>query len=284
MQEGFMAKDAVAVYWDFENIHASLFDAKNGRGAYQKQSRYTPQEILVDVQAVYDFAATYGNVAINMAYCNWQWYGKYRQSLLKTAVELIQIFPPGASAKNGADIKLSLDALDNVMRFPYISSVVVIGGDSDFIPLAQKIKTAGKQLIGVGCKASTNPHWANSCSEFKYYESLMIKDPAVVAEPEGDEVAVKDAVELITRAIKQIEAKSGDEWALNSSVRNMVKRLDPTFDEANYDCKTFGALLKKYPGKFKMKKGEHDNLVSLAGQAAPKPSQTAAARKTVPAK
>jgi len=64
----------------------------------------------------------------------------------------------------------------------------------------------------------------------------------------------------------------------------MVKRLDPTFDEANYDCKTFGALLKKYPGKFKMKKGEHDNLVSLAGQAAPKPSQTAAARKTVPAK
>jgi hypothetical protein len=44
----------------------------------------------------------------------------------------------------------------------------------------------------------------------------------------------------------------------------MVKRLDPTFDEANYDCKTFGALLKKYAGKFKVKKGEHDNLVSLA--------------------
>jgi len=260
-----MSKDAVAVYWDFENIHASLFDAKNGRGAYHKQKRYTSQEVLIDVQAVYDFAATYGNIAINKAYCNWQWYSKYRQPLLKTAVELIQIFPPGASAKNGADIKLSLDALDDVLRFPYISSVVVVGGDSDFIPLAQKIKTAGKELIGVGCKGSTNRHWANSCSEFKYYESLGVEDVAGVAqELESDEVVVKDAVRLINRSIKQIAAKSGDKWVLSSSLRHVVKRLDPTFDEANYECKTFGALLKKYPKKFNVKKGEHDHLVSLA--------------------
>jgi len=258
-----MSKDAVAVYWDFENIHASLFDAKNGRGAYHKQKRYTPQEVLIDVQAVYDFAATYGNVAINKAYCNWQWYARYRQPLLKTAVEMIQIFPPGASAKNGADIKLSLDALDDVLRFPYISSVVVIGGDSDFIPLAQKIKTAGKELIGVGCKGSTNQHWANSCSEFKYYESLVVGEAVEVDEPESDEVVVKNADKLIARSIKQIAAKSGDKWVLSSSLRNVVKRLDPTFDEANYDCKTFGALLKKYPDKFKVKKGEHDHLVSL---------------------
>ncbi len=258
-----MSKDAVAVYWDFENIHASLFDAKNGRGTYSKQLRGAPQPVLVDVQAVYDFAATYGNIAINKAYCNWQWFSKYRQALLKTAVELVQIFPPGASAKNGADIKLSLDALDDVLRFPYLSSVVVIGGDSDFIPLAQKIKTAGKELIGVGCRGSTNQHWANSCSEFKYYESLMVEGAAVSEESEGSEVVVKNAVELITRAIKHIEAKSGDEWALSSSVRHMVKRLDPTFDEANYDCKTFGSLLKKYANQFKVKKGEHDHLVSL---------------------
>jgi uncharacterized protein (TIGR00288 family) len=259
-----MSKDVVAVYWDFENIHASLFDAKNGRGAYSKQSRFAPQDMLVDVQAVYDFAATYGNIAINKAYCNWQWYARYRQPLLKTAVELIQIFPPGASAKNGADIKLSLDALDDVLRFPYISSVVVIGGDSDFIPLAQKIKTAGKDLIGVGCKGSTNQHWANSCSEFKYYESLVVEDVVAVEEPESDDVVVRDAVGLLTRAIKQIAAKSGDKWVLSSRLRNVVKRLDPTFDEANYECKTFGALLKKYPNKFNVKKGEHDHLISLA--------------------
>jgi hypothetical protein len=50
---------------------------------------------------------------------------------------------------------------------------------------------------------------------------------------------------------------------LKAAIRPVVKRLDPTFDEANYGCKTFGALLKKYPNKFKVKKGEHDHLVSL---------------------
>ncbi len=258
-----MSKDTVAMYWDFENIHAGLCDAKNGSGSYQKTSRFKPQDVYVDVQAVYDFAASYGNIAINKAYCNWQWYSKYKQALLKTSIELIQMFPPGASAKNGADIKLSLDALDDVLRFPHISSIVVVGGDSDFIPLAQKIKMAGRELIGVGCKASTNQHWANSCSEFKYYESLMVEGSAVVEESEDDKVVIKDAAELITRAMKQISAKSGDEWVLKSLIRPVIKRLDPTFDEANYECKTFAALLNKYPGTFKVKKGEHDHLVGL---------------------
>ena len=119
-------------------------------------------------------------------------------------------------------------------------------------------------MIGVGCKGSTNQHWANSCSEFKYYESLMmVEDAVVIQEPETDEVIVKDAAELIRRAMKQIVAKSGEEWVVKAAIRPVIKRIDPTFDEANYDCKTFGALLKKYPEKFKVKKGEHDHLVSL---------------------
>jgi len=128
-----MDKDSVAVYWDFENLHAGLYDAKNESGSYQKMSRRKQHDVLIDVQAVYDFATTYGNIAIDKAYCNWQWYSKYRDRLLKCAVELIQIFPPGASAKNGADIKLSLDAMEDILRFPHITSVIVIGGDSDFI-------------------------------------------------------------------------------------------------------------------------------------------------------
>jgi uncharacterized protein (TIGR00288 family) len=261
-----MDNDTVAVYWDFENLHASLYDAANGSGSYgKKQARGKQQDVLVDVQTLYDFATTYGNVAINKAYCNWQWYAKYKHSLLKNAIELVQIFPPGASAKNGADIKLSLDAVEDIIRFPHISSIIVIGGDSDFIPLAQKIKAAGKELIGVGCRTSTNQHWANSCSDFKYYESFA-SDPQVVeeeTETESETVTVKDAPELIKKAIKQISKKNGDEWVLKAAIRPVVKRLDPTFDESNYDCNNFTDLLNKYSDNFVIKKGEHDHLVSL---------------------
>lgn len=85
-------QSTVAIYWDFENIHASLLDQAKGSGTY-KQSRFSAQEKVVDVEALMEFAASLGSVAINRAYGNWQWFAKYREVLLHNAVELIQLFP-----------------------------------------------------------------------------------------------------------------------------------------------------------------------------------------------
>ena len=131
------------------------------------------QEPLIDVQAVVDLAASFGPIAIHRAYCNWQYFGRYRDALLQNAVELIQLFPPGGSAKNGADIRLCLDAMEYIGRFAHIGTVVIVSGDSDFMPLAQKVKAAGRRLIGIGCGQNTNRHWARSCNEFRYYENLF---------------------------------------------------------------------------------------------------------------
>lgn len=90
---------SVALYWDFENLHAGLMEAKYGEGAYAKQdNRFKVQEPLIDVQALVELGASFGPVAINRAYGNWQYFGRYRDALLQSAVELIQLFPPGASA------------------------------------------------------------------------------------------------------------------------------------------------------------------------------------------
>jgi uncharacterized LabA/DUF88 family protein len=160
-----------ALYWDFENLHASLCEARQ-EGAYSKQdNRFKVQEPLVDVPAVAGLAASFGPLAINRAYCNWQYFGRYRDALMQHAVELIQMFPPGASAKNGADIRLCLDAMEDLGRFRHIGTVVIVGGDSDFMPVAQKIRALGRRLIGVGMRGTTNRHWAGSCDEFHYYES-----------------------------------------------------------------------------------------------------------------
>ena len=68
-----------------------------------------------------------------------------------------------------------------------------------------------------------------------------------------------------TGSPQRIAKKTGDEWVVKAAIRPVVKRLDPTFDESNYECKTFAELLKKYPKSFKIKQGEHDHLVSLIG-------------------
>ena len=169
--------DFVALYWDFENLHAALCEEQEP-GAYSSADRrFKIQEPLVDVQAVVDLAATFGPLAINRAYCNWQFFGRYRDVLLQNAMELIQLFPPGSATKNGADIKLCLDALEDVARLPHLGTVVIVGGDSDFMPAAQKIKAAGRRLVGVGTRKSTNRHWAKSCHEFRYYEDVSASAP-----------------------------------------------------------------------------------------------------------
>ena len=62
----------VALYWDFENIHAGLCDEREPGSYRNPDARFRPQEPLVNVQAVVDLAASFGPIAINRAYCNWQ--------------------------------------------------------------------------------------------------------------------------------------------------------------------------------------------------------------------
>lgn len=240
-------------------------DRSKGAGAY-RQSRFSPQDPLVDVEALMEFAASLGSVAINRAYGNWQWFSRYREVLLHSAIELIQLFPPGANAKNGADIKLCLDATEDIIRFPHITTIVVIGGDSDFLPVAQKIKAAGKTLVGVGCEASTNRHWAHSCHEFRYYETLLIDpEPTLRLAIDTVETAAHspDAGDLIRRAIARLSANKGDPWVLKATIRPMVKRLDPTFDEKAFGVTTFAELLKKHANLFDARKGQHDHEYSI---------------------
>lgn len=288
----------VALYWDFENIHAGLCEEKQPGSYGRSDFRFKPQEPLVNIQAVVDFASSFGPIAINRAYCNWQWYGRYRDALLQNAVELIQLFPPGGAAKNGADIKLCLDATEDIGRFDHISIVIVVGGDSDFMPVSQKIKAAGRTLIGVGTRKATNRHWAKSCHEFRYYENLVeVRDEAVsdvhtaseaphdkqrddtpaandadappdIAIEVPDEAAAGIAHSLpgdiVRRALRLLAEKKADVWINKAEIWPMVKRLDPTFDLTEHGHTTFPGMLKVLAADLiEIRKGENDQQVRL---------------------
>jgi len=272
----------VAIYWDFENIQASLVEKRGGRDAYGR-TKYQQQELLIDVDSVMEYAATFGVVSINRAYCNWQWYGKYREPLLRNGLELIQLFHPGASAKNGGDIKLALDCTEDLLRFPHVDVVVIVGGDSDYLPLAQKIKALGKNLVGIGTQANTNRHWARSCHEFKFYEALILDDessapapqnqPAAVAnaqvvpEVHPDNVVMTPPEELLRRAILRLSGKGGDSWVLKGSIRPMMKRMDPTFDEEQHGARSFGAFIRRFENLLEVRAGRNDQEIRLRGAA-----------------
>ena len=228
---------SVALYWDFENLHASLSEARLGEGSYGKpDGRFKLQEPLIDVSAVVELALSLGPIAINRAYCNWQFFGRYRDALLQGAVELVQLFPPGASAKNGADIRLCLDAVQDMDRFQHIGTVLVVGGDSDFMPLAHKMKAAGRRLIGIGDRKATNRHWARSCDEFIYYDRL-VDTTAPPSESDHSPAA------LVSRAIRLLTRNTGEPWVARSAVWQLVRRMDATLDLSEQGFDGFTALL-----------------------------------------
>jgi uncharacterized LabA/DUF88 family protein len=276
---------SVALYWDFENIHAALCNEREPGSYSQKDNRFRVQEPLVDIQAIVELAASFGPIAINRAYCNWQYFGRYRDALLQNAVELLQLFPPGGGAKNGADIKLCLDATEDIGRFPHIGTVVIVGGDSDFMPVSQKIKAAGRTLIGIGTRQTTNRHWAKSCHEFRYYENLVeqaVAVPLVDATPQAPATASDDAspadaaaqaaggiaaasspVDLLRRAMRLLAEKKGESWINKAEILPMVKRLDPTFDLKELGHTTLSSWVKTLGEDIEIRAGDHDQQLRL---------------------
>jgi uncharacterized LabA/DUF88 family protein len=162
-------KNRVAVYWDFENIHASLMDQLQGEGAYRRHRGQHPE--VVRFRPIMAYAASLGEVVVRKAYADWHWFRSYRRVMLDTAVEPI-LTPTRPGAKNSADMRLLADAMDDLHRNPAITHVLILSGDGDFLPLAQRIRSSGRHVIGIGVRNCTSVHWREACNQFRDYESV----------------------------------------------------------------------------------------------------------------
>jgi len=264
----------VAVYLDFDNIVISRYDQVHGRNSFQKdKAKGLDKQVdrlaraTVDVGAVIDFASSFGTLVLTRAYADWsaEVNTGYREQLVGRAVDLVQLFPAAAYGKNGADIRLAVDAVEDMFRLPDLTHVVIVAGDSDYIPLAQRCKRLGRYVVGVGVAGSSSRVLAASCDEFVTYDTL----PGVpVAKPEAaptDDAATptkrrtrrtKDAEEppppdpqaaatdLLTRALRMGLEKDDVEWLHNSVVKAQMKRMDPSFSEKSLGFKSFSDFLR----------------------------------------
>jgi uncharacterized LabA/DUF88 family protein len=177
------------VYIDFDNIVISRYDQVHGRNQFQRDRARTVnlsnkssdpevaeklERATVDIGAVIDFAASFGTIVLTRAYADWSApvNADYRGQLVGRAVDLVQLFPAAAYAKNGADIRLAVDAVEDMFRLPDLTHVVIVAGDSDYIALAQRCKRLGRFVVGIGVAGSTSKALAAACDEFVTYDAL----------------------------------------------------------------------------------------------------------------
>ncbi len=256
----------VAIYWDFENLHATLANQLSGDSTY-KNSRNTSQAPIVKLDPILDYAASFGDIIINRAYGNWQWFEQYRHALMAGGVDLIQMFPRGQNMKNSADIRLAIDSLTDVYTHPHLSHIVIVSSDSDFISLAQRIKQAGRFVAGIGLDGATNRFWPLACSEFKFYQNLLPKldqddkkpAPVVAAAAVPDEKAVNPFTEVVSaptldeatvvldRVVRQMVSKNDVNFCASAGVKSLMKRALPSFDERALGFASFTDFLAGCP-------------------------------------
>jgi hypothetical protein len=258
----------VAVYLDFDNIVISRYDQVHGRNSFQRdKAKGLEKERLelatVDIGAVIDFASSFGTLVLTRAYADWSAdvNAGYHGQLVGRAVDLVQLFPAAAYGKNGADIRLAVDAVEDMFRLPDLTHVVIVGGDSDYIALAQRCKRLGRYVVGIGVAGASSRSLAAACDEFVTYDALP-GIPTVVApaskngkrgrrttasEPD-DEPPPADpqaaATGLLERALRIGQEKDDAEWLHNSAVKAQMKRMDPSFSEKSLGFKSFSDFLR----------------------------------------
>ena len=261
--------DGVAVYWDFENIHAAVLEQEQGPGAYRRSVEAgRAQEPVVEIDAVVDYAASFGRVVINRAYGNWHAMHEYREQLLAQSIELVQLFPV-SRLKNGADIRLSLDVLDDLTAHAGISHLIIVAGDSDFIPLAQRVRRLGRQVIGVSAERAAAHHWVTACDEFKFYRTLARRRSPGTTEVVDEVLDLRDdAGDLLVRAVTQLaSASDADGWAKKAGVCQMLLRLDPRFDVEEMGYASLKEFLAAHDDLVEVRQGEYDHEMRVRREA-----------------
>ena len=290
----------VAVYIDFDNIVISRYDQVHGRGQFQRDKvrgfnradrsadpdiAEKLQRATVDVGAVIDFASSFGTLVLTRAYADWSApvNADYRGQLVSRAVDLVQLFPAAAYAKNGADIRLAVDAVEDMFRLPDLTHVVIVAGDSDYIALAQRCRRLGRYVVGVGVAGSTSRSLAAACDELVTYDALpgitptgasqlpaartagapaeheesgsapatrgsrRTRRPAAAVTDETDpdsEDPQELATRLLERALRLGQEKDDVDWLHSSAVKSQMRRMDPSFSERALGYRSFSDFVK----------------------------------------
>ncbi|HEV2202300.1 MAG TPA: NYN domain-containing protein [Bryobacteraceae bacterium] len=152
----------IAVFVDYDNIEIGL------KSTLRRE---------FDVSLALDALKERGDLVAKFAYANWGRQDGATRQMAENAVQMVQRIPSPRGDKNGADINLALDALEMAFTHTHVNAFAIVSGDSDFIPLVNKLKEYGKTVFVVGGKAFTSTILQQNCNEFISFESLLADVP-----------------------------------------------------------------------------------------------------------
>ncbi|MDP2388938.1 MAG: NYN domain-containing protein, partial [Acidobacteriota bacterium] len=224
----------IAVFIDFDNVEIGV---------------KTTLGLPFDIGAVLEAIKERGEIITKVAYGDWKRSGDYGRAMAQHAVRLVQRVPTPGGDKNGADINLALDALEMAFTHSHINAFVIVGGDSDFITLVEKLKQYDKKVFVVGGRQFTSQVMQKNCTEFIAYENVVPDRRPSQPRPErgsgerqprqqgSGTQPIEQSVALVKRALKVLaDREVSPQLGL---LKSTLLQLDSSFSERDYGVGSF---------------------------------------------
>jgi uncharacterized protein (TIGR00288 family) len=255
------SSNRIAVFIDFDNVEIGV---KNTIGSQ------------FDIGLILEAIKERGEIVTKVAYSDWKRAGDYSRVLTQHAIRMVQRNMTPGGDKNGADITMALDALEMAFTHDHINAFVIVGGDSDFISLVEKLKQYGRKVIVVGGRQFTSLTMQKNCHEFIAYENLVGarsgRSGGRGEKPTGASADVSKVLPLVKRALKVLsEREVAPQLGL---LKSTLLQLDSTFSEREYGANSFrdfmekvaqtGAVTLKSAGRSMMVESREDGQVEIA--------------------
>ena len=270
----------IAVFIDFDNVEIGV---------------KTTLGLQFDIGAVLEAVKERGEVITKVAYGDWKRSGDYGRAMANHAVRLVQrVMTPGGD-KNGADINLALDALEMAFTHSHINAFVIVGGDSDFITLVEKLKQYDRKVFVVGGRAFTSQVMQKNCTEFIAYENIVPTGrPSHPRQERGGERGLQHsprsagtqpidlAEPLVRRALKVLaDREVSPQLGL---LKSTLLQLDSSFSERDYGVSSFRDFADKLAqrGLVTLKHQGRSTMVELNDEGVATPMAPASAETDVP--
>ena len=221
----------IAVFIDFDNVEIGVKNTIGGQ---------------FDIGLVLEAIKERGEIVTKIAYSDWQRAGDYSRLLTQHAIRMVQRNTTPGGDKNGADITMALDALEMAFTHEHINAFVIVGGDSDFMSLVEKLKQYGRKVIVVGGRQFTSATMQHNCHEFIAYENLVgtrSRPSGRGAKRSAGTSPVTKAVPLITRALKVLSDREVTPQL--GLLKSTLLQLDSTFSDREYGAGSFRDFMEK---------------------------------------
>ena len=192
-----------------------------------------------------------GRISLKRAYGNWT---KDILSSWEPVLKAQAIHPMHqidfVKNKNATDIAVVIDAMD-LLHSGIYDGFAIVSSDSDFTPLAIRLKESGVKVIGCGGK-NTPESLIQACDDFYRFESngQLAENGAVAKKSKPSKEDIDGLHTLLKEAFDHYQTDAG--YALLSNAGLFVRRARPDFDIRAYGVTGLAAFLENNPDIYEL--------------------------------